>query len=179
MLGSKLPRSEVGFCRPPVASRTLRWTYSASSSAVTTPSWEVVGLPLQALHHVVGEDAVAAAPVRALVRHFAVAAGGHRKQAFVGAEQLVVDGLDVGIGVDGAAMAGVGEQNLPFALYLGSEHPPQLLHRIPGGVDMFGIDVVGRQIPLAPVHETVAGEIDQHAIVVAGNRRQPSFELAA
>jgi hypothetical protein len=38
MLGSKLPRSLVGFCNPFVASRTLTRTYSASSSAVTMPS---------------------------------------------------------------------------------------------------------------------------------------------
>ena len=45
ILGSKLVLSEVGFCCSRVYSRTWVCTYSASSSAVTTPSPSVSAAP--------------------------------------------------------------------------------------------------------------------------------------
>ena len=81
MFGSKLPRSDVGFWRPPVARRTSVWTYSPSSSAVTIPSRFSSAEPSKPFHDVIREDAVPAAPFRTFERLLTIAAGGQREKA--------------------------------------------------------------------------------------------------
>ena len=43
--------------------------------------------------------------------------------------------------------------------------------------DVDRIDIVGRQVSGPPCNESVAGEINQHAVVFLGHRRKPDFEF--
>ena len=97
--GSKLPRRRWGSGGLAVSWRTLVWTYSASSSAVTTPSPVGVGVAFHALDDVVGEDPWP--PLRSALSKelLAVAAGGEGEEALAEIEEAVVEARGVGSGV--------------------------------------------------------------------------------
>jgi len=74
MLGSKLPRSEVGFLLRVGGLADVAADIFGELVGGHNAVARLVGGALQALDHVIGEDAVAAAPIGALEGTLAVAA---------------------------------------------------------------------------------------------------------
>ena len=120
---------------------------------------------------------MAAAPFIALEALLAVAAGGDREERFLQVEQSLVDLGAVGLGGDRAGVAGVRDQHLPLAVDLSADVLAQLVHRVGGPGNVVQVDVVGRQIRLAARDKAVSGEVDQHPVVVLGDRGQPRLKL--
>ena len=138
----------------------------------------VVRLAFQPTHQIVSEYAVAAAPVGALEGALAVAAGGQRKHRPGQVDQGPVDGLHIAIRRDRTTVAGVRQQHLPLGFDL-AKHRAQRRHGIGRLRNLVDHDVVGRQVGLALCNKTVAGEVDQHTVILFGGRGQPLFQLAA
>ena len=131
----------------------------------------------QSLHDVISEDAMAAAPLRAFKRLLAVAAGRQRKERPVESCEARIDRRRIGGGmIDPLWHESVSSTfHLPL-IFLAIESP-SLSIGYPVRRDIFRIDIVGREIGLAVVHKTMAGEVDQHPIIVFGDTRQPLFDL--
>src|SRR5262245_48901660 len=120
MAGSKLARSLVGFCWPLVASRTLGMDVLGEFVGGHDPILGSIGGAFESLLHVVGEYAVAAFEIGAFERLFAHAAGGKGEERLIEIGERAVEILRV-FRRDGAAVAGIGEQDLPF-LDLSADH---------------------------------------------------------
>ena len=136
-----------------------------------------VGGAAHSLHHVVSEDAVAAVQIGTLEGTLAVAAGGEREQRCPQVRKRVVQRGRL-FRRDGAAMASVRQEDLVSGVYLVSDHGAQLVHGIAGGFDARGIEIRRRQVSFAPVEEAVAREVDEHAVAIPGDRRQPLVDFA-
>ena len=75
-------------------------------------------------------------------------------------------------------MAGVRQEDLVSGVYLVADRGAQLVHGIAGGFDVRGVEIRRRQVSLAAVEETMAREVDEHAVALLGDRRQPLVDLA-
>src|ERR1035441_4493040 len=90
-----------------------------------------VGLAFQTLDHIVSEDAMAPFQFRRFVGTLPIAAGGEREERLAEVAQAVVQIFGI-LRRNRAAVAGVGEQDLPFSVDLAADGRAQLVHRIPG-----------------------------------------------
>src|ERR1019366_5755314 len=137
-----------------------------------------IGLACHALDDVVGEDAVAAFEIGAFEGALAGAAGGEGEEALAEIAEGVIDVLGI-LGSDGAGVAGVGEEDFGFGLDLATDHVAEFVHGIAGIGDAVAVDIKGREVALALVHETVAGEVDEDAVILLGDAGEPGIDLAA
>ena len=142
-----------------------------------------VGLAFEALDDVVGEDAVAAAPVGALKALLAVAAGGEREERLLQVEQR---GVDRGAVVELSACGVMAPEwqasvmsTFHLPLILRADVRAEGVHGVGGRGDVVDVHVIGREVRLAGGDEAVAGEVDQHAVVVLGDGGQPDLQLVA
>src|SRR5580700_9927508 len=74
-------------------------------------------------------------------------------------------------------MTRVGEQNSPLGLDLRAKDLTKAIHGISRVGDIVPVDIVRGEIALSAPNETVAGEIDQHAVILFGNGWKPLFEF--
>ena len=132
-----------------------------------------IGRAYHALHHVVRENAVAALQIGGFKGALTRAAGSEREERLVQLAERVIQAFGIlqgdGRG-DGARVAGVGEQDLRPGPDLAAHHRAELIHRVTRGADVVQIDIGGRKVALSLVHESVAGEIDENAVVLLGDR---------
>src|ERR1043166_5759676 len=133
------------------------------------PVTRLVCLALQPLHDVVSENAVTIPPVLAFKGPLTVPARRERKHRAGEIEQALVQLLRLGIRGNRAAVAGVGQQNLPLRPDPRAGYGAQSVHRITRSVDVRRVYVVRREVRTVAVNESVAGEIDHHAIVLFGH----------
>ena len=64
-------------------------------------------------------------------------------------------------------------------MYLRADDQAELLHAIAGAGDVLGVEVVGGEVGPAGfrVNETVAGEVDENAVVGFGEGREPTVDF--
>jgi hypothetical protein len=99
-----------------------------------------VGLAFQTLDHIVSEDAVAAFELGRFVATFAIAAGGQREQRLGEVSEPMIQALGI-FGRNGAAVAGIGQQDLPLGVNLAADGGAQFVHGIAGAFDIGRIEV--------------------------------------
>ncbi len=137
-----------------------------------------IGFAFHALDDVIGEDAVTAAEVGGFKAPFVVAGGGERKEAGV---QALEDGVEIrgaGFGGHETGVAAIREQDLVFRFQCGTDQLGEAFHGVTRGGDVARMEIMGSQIPFALVHEAVPGEVDENAVVFAGDGGKPGLEFA-
>ena len=137
-----------------------------------------IGGAFHALHDVVGEDAVAALQIGDFEGLLAGAAGGEGEEALAEIAEAAVEVFGI-LGRDGAGVAGVGEEDFGLGLDLAADHAAEFVHGIAGIGDAVAFEIEGRQVALALVHEAVAGEVDEDAVILLGDAGEPGADLAA
>ena len=106
------------------------------------------------------------------------AAGGEGEEALAEIAEAVIEVFGV-LGGDGAGVAGVGEEDFGPGLDLAADHAAEFVHGIAGVGDAVAFEIEGREVALALVHEAVAGEVDEDAVVFFGDAGKPGIDLAA
>src|ERR1019366_5864600 len=137
-----------------------------------------VGGTFHALDDEVSENAVAAFEIGDFEGLLAGAASGEGEEALVEIAQGMIEALRI-LGCDGTGVAGVGEEGLGLGVDPASDHAAELVHGIAGLGDAVALEIERRQVALALEHETVAGEVDEDAVIRLGNTGEPGTDLAA
>ena len=111
-------------------------------------------------------------------RPLTVAAGGEREERWLRPASVLF--MFCGIfRADGAAVAGVGQQDFPLGVDLAAQGCAQFIHGVAGSRRMGQIEVGGRQISLPAENGAVPGEVNHDAVVVLRHRRQPDVDRLA